>query len=389
VPDDIDWFPDPAHPGHLVRHREGRWQRWQPSSTSRARHPFVVVPAALGGSLIAALSALMLLVAPVTVAALIPNVALFAAVLWWVDRPLRLSTPSKLTAGVWGAAVATAVAMFTGTVVMVVAGDVVAAVIGAPVFEELAKVAGIGVALWVGHVRTAYSGVVYACWVGAGFALVENVGYLGSAALEGQLAVVFTMRVLTSPFAHLVFTVAAGAALGSWAGRRDRRSLLGAVAATAAAVLLHAAWNGGATVLALDDNVSLVVVACVAAAWTLVFSGLAVYVAVLRARTRDAASTWVRRGASAAGLGAVAADTLAEPGPWWSTSPQRAQLLSLRRELAGLGASATVDGDALLRAQVLASLLATQHVLPGGAGPTPGWYPVDGHYRWWTGRTWV
>ncbi|WP_153394278.1 PrsW family intramembrane metalloprotease [Ornithinicoccus halotolerans] len=181
-------------------------------------------------------------------------IGIVVPVFLWVDRleaePLRW----MLFAFLWGALVATlgaavlnelGMAVFAGLQVdPLVAG----AVLVAPAVEEALKALGVLVIFWVA--RREFNGVVdgiaYAGVTAAGFAFVENVLYLGSAYAElgGEgLAGVFLLRVLMSPFAHPMFTVCFGIALGFVAHRRSVWRLLLPLGGYLAAVALHTLWN--------------------------------------------------------------------------------------------------------------------------------------------------
>ncbi|HEX6403601.1 MAG TPA: PrsW family intramembrane metalloprotease [Pseudonocardiaceae bacterium] len=194
--------------------------------------------------------------------AVFPVLPVVAAFLW-VDRwepepPLLL-----LAAFLWGAGISVLGAALINDAATGIGehqfgtggGDVVAAVISAPVVEEALK----GVFL-VGllclrrrEIDGLVDGVVYAGLVAAGFAFTENILYFGRAfAVNGQVADVFLIRGVLSPFAHPVFTGLIGIAVGLVARRRN---LAGGVlvhrvgyvvAGYLGAVGLHALWNASA-----------------------------------------------------------------------------------------------------------------------------------------------
>lgn len=189
--------------------------------------------------------------------ALVPLAALLLAIRW-VDRWEPEPRAAMWFAFAWGAGVAVVVALVTNTfaqLAFVQAGlDEVSAlgataVVVAPLVEESAK--GLGVLViflaWRRHVDGPVDGLVYAATVATGFAIVEDVLYFAQAHAYGEsVAVVFALRALFSPFAHLMFTACIGLALG-WAARRGGPTwvwagLLGWVGAVA----LHALWNGAA-----------------------------------------------------------------------------------------------------------------------------------------------
>lgn len=193
--------------------------------------------------------------------ALVPLAALLLAIRW-VDRWEPEPRAALWFAFAWGAGVAVVVSLFLNTAAMVglvVAGvdelsaEATTAVLVAPIVEESAK--GLGVLIvflaWRRHVDGPVDGLVYAATVATGFAVVEDVLYFAEAqqygAAEGtSVAVVFALRALFSPFAHLMFTACIGLALGV-AARRGGASWvwLGALG-WVGAVALHALWNGSA-----------------------------------------------------------------------------------------------------------------------------------------------
>lgn len=125
------------------------------------------------------------------------------------------------------------------------------AVIQAPVVEEITKGLGVFLVFLIG--RRAFDGpvdgVVYGALVGAGFAFTENIQYFGVSLIEGgaaQLTLTFVLRGLVSPFAHAMFTVLTGFAMGL-AARRGAGvgGVLGAGSVgLLGAIALHAYWNG-------------------------------------------------------------------------------------------------------------------------------------------------
>ncbi|KGM12519.1 PrsW family intramembrane metalloprotease [Cellulomonas carbonis] len=196
--------------------------------------------------------------------ALVPLVGVLAAVLW-VDRWEPEPWQALGVAFGWGASVSVLVALVANTTaqtVLLAAGvdelraGAWTATFVAPVVEEGIK--GIGVLVlflvWRRYVDGPVDGVVYAATVAAGFAFVENVLYFGQAVGEaavlgddGGVAVVFVLRAVMSPFAHVLFTAAVGLALGL-SVRRGRAAWVGAFPlGLVVAMLLHGLWNGSAS----------------------------------------------------------------------------------------------------------------------------------------------
>lgn len=199
--------------------------------------------------------------------ALLPVVPVTLSFLWldrWEPEPLRY----LLLAFGWGASVAAAVALVVNTAAAraleallgAAAALDVTAVVVAPVVEESAKAAFVVgfVLLHRGEFDGVVDGIVLAGLVAVGFAFAENVLYFGrafadgvdDAGLAGGIAAsgaVFVVRGVLSPFAHPLFTVAAGIGLGLAVTTRSRaRSGLVAALGLAVAVGLHATWNAAA-----------------------------------------------------------------------------------------------------------------------------------------------
>lgn len=171
----------------------------------------------------------------------------------WLDR-FEPEPPWLLARTfLWGALVATFVGGVVNSTVGAFAGEWVSAVVSAPIGEELLK--GLAV-LWTfrhrrEHLHGVLDGVVYALFVGLGFAVVENVQHYAAAAQEsaGTLAAVVVLRGVMTPFLHPFFTICTGIAIGI-ASREHGRTRWGVIlVGYLAAVLLHAVWNSGAGVV--------------------------------------------------------------------------------------------------------------------------------------------
>jgi protease PrsW len=133
-------------------------------------------------------------------------------------------------------------------------GEYVAATFGAPVVEETLKGLVLFGLLWRrrDEIDGPTDGVIYACMVGLGFAMVENVGYYINAIVTPErggialLGYTFVLRGVASPLLHPIFTSMTGLGV-AYAASRPRGSV-GAKAAVLlgwlAAVVLHGTWNG-------------------------------------------------------------------------------------------------------------------------------------------------
>nr|WP_297422353.1 PrsW family intramembrane metalloprotease [uncultured Actinotalea sp.] len=200
-----------------------------------------------------------------TVLALVPLAAVLGTVLW-VDRWEPEPWSALAVAFGWGASVSVLVALVLNssaqTALLLVGLDdlragALTATFVAPVVEEGIKALGVLLLflVWRRWFDGPVDGLVYAATVAAGFAFVENILYFGQAVSESAVgadggeavAVVFVLRAVMSPFAHVLFTGAVGLALG-WASRRSTGAWVGAfVGGLVVAVGLHALWNGAAT----------------------------------------------------------------------------------------------------------------------------------------------
>ncbi|MFX0537908.1 PrsW family intramembrane metalloprotease [Ornithinimicrobium sp. Y1847] len=179
----------------------------------------------------------------------------------WVDRLEPEPTRLLWFAFLWGALISTLGAILLNEAGMAFFAGLhtdpmfVGAVIVAPLTEEFLKC--LGVLLIFFRARREFNGVtdgiVYAGIVAAGFAFVENIIYLANALVEfgtPGLVGLFVMRCLVSPFAHPMFTVCFGLALGLVAHNRRWSSLWIVVTGFAMAVFLHALWNYSAVAAA-------------------------------------------------------------------------------------------------------------------------------------------
>ncbi len=177
----------------------------------------------------------------------------------WLDRydpePLWLLA----TAFAWGAVVAVFFSFIVNTAFGSIAavatqsfelGNFLGAVFSAPIFEELSK--GIFIVLLLLFFRRDFDdildGIIFGGVIALGFATVENVIYYGRGILEGGakgLALLFFIRGILSPFAHVSFTAMTG--IGCGISRESHKPLVKfamPLVGYSLAVLLHMIWNG-------------------------------------------------------------------------------------------------------------------------------------------------
>jgi len=202
--------------------------------------------------------------------ALLPVPVLVGCFLW-LDRydpsPLWIIIVSFL----WGAGVATSGALVVNTQATHlfeewgVAEDLVAVLV-APFIEELLKAAF--PLLLFAFYRKAFTGIidgiVYCGLSATGFAMVENILYLGGHGFAGEsekgyaagafaVTAIFILRVPLTGFAHPLFTSLTGIGLGI-AARSPSRTVrvVAPLTGLLAAMMLHGGWNLMAT-LARDE----------------------------------------------------------------------------------------------------------------------------------------
>ncbi len=253
------WYADPWH--------MGPWRWWDgeswtahvaQASQAKPRLPaWLSVPVLLGIAATVISMLLLLVYSPgaTLVGAVLGLVPLLIVlpVLSWLDRVEPEPRSSRIHALLWGAAVAGFVSGVVNSVVALSAGEAWAAVVSAPLIEELMKGLGIYWALRRREVDGVMDGIVYAGWVALGFAMIENVLYFADALEQGILTQVFILRAVLTPFAHPLFTSWVGLAIGLAVARRQ------SVAANAfwgygLAVACHAAWNGSLTYAGESGN---------------------------------------------------------------------------------------------------------------------------------------
>jgi protease PrsW len=191
------------------------------------------------------------------IASLIPLSAVLLAVFFidrWEPEPRRL----LLFAFLWGAVVSISVTLLIQPFLALAAAPpagmdyrTFALTVQAPVVEEFAKSLGLLLLLLAArkHFDGPVDGVVFAFTIAGGFAFTENILYFGSAIAESStpgadLAVVFFLRGVMSPFAHAIFTGTTGLILGFAARRWNTGlSIVAFFIGLVPAIILHSTWN--------------------------------------------------------------------------------------------------------------------------------------------------
>ena len=211
------------------------------------------------------------------IAAILP-VPLLAACLLWLGRNNPRPYRYLLFCFAWGALVATGISVWVNTGVVALlqrlgvdsfAGwerptedvitwpDFFAAVASAPIIEELTKALAPLAIFWFRrrHFTGILDGIIYCGLAGLGFAMVENILYLGRGFDQGDnlfgatggilvAGMTFVIRILISGFAHPLFSSMIGIGLGL---SRRRGAGIGKwlipIVMVLTAMLLHSLWN--------------------------------------------------------------------------------------------------------------------------------------------------
>jgi RsiW-degrading membrane proteinase PrsW (M82 family) len=180
----------------------------------------------------------------------------------WLDRYQPSPTWIVIVCFFWGAGVATSGALAVNTLASNLferngLSDDLVAVLVAPFIEETLK-AAFPLLLFVFY-RKAYTGIidgiVYCGLSATGFAMVENILYLGGHGFAGEsqkgyaagafaVTAIFILRVPLTGFAHPLFTSMSGIGLGI-AARSPHRAvrILAPLLGLLVAMALHGSWN--------------------------------------------------------------------------------------------------------------------------------------------------
>jgi RsiW-degrading membrane proteinase PrsW (M82 family) len=335
------------------------------------------------------------------IAAILPVPVLIGCFLW-LDRYDPSPMWILIVCFIWGAGVATGGALIANTQTahlfeFLGLPDDLVGVLVAPFVEELFK-AALPLLLFVFY-RRAYAGlidgVVYCGISATGFAMVENVLYLGDlgfahASEEGGYAAgaaavtaMFIGRVVFTGFAHPLFTSMTGVGLGI-AARSPHRSVrvVAPLAGLLVAMMMHGSWNLMAT---LSVNNGLIILYGYFAVFMPIFLGMLGLVLWTR--------SWEGRLAERV-LPAYAA-------AGWFSPPEVATLGTLGRRLSARRWAKRVAGDAGLSAMRGYQFAATRLALLRDGmerGVRAGSLPdavaeernllsaIDGYRRTFTGR---
>ena len=279
------WYPDPWGITHW------RWWdgwAWTPHVSGNAESKprlrgWLSWPVVMGLVLAVPMTIFIAIQTPIAIPLAFSPLLIVGPVLWWIDRVEPEPFQHRVHSFLWGATISGVVAGTVNSVVFAASSETWAAVASAPLSEEIMKTLGIIWALRRREIDGVMDGVVYAGWVALGFAVVENFLYFSDAADQDVLVQTVIVRGFLTPFAHPLFTVWSGLAIG-WAVARNK-SVAGQLAwGLPTAIGLHAAWNGSLTLA--EDNEVILLVAIPAFVLLFLVSG----VALVRFRAREQAS---------------------------------------------------------------------------------------------------
>ncbi|MEV6344443.1 PrsW family intramembrane metalloprotease [Actinoplanes sp. NPDC051851] len=253
--------PFPAEPVTEVAPVPGRrmgWRRWLPVTGV-----IVLIAAAAIGMLVFLGYSIGFAGLAIGLTAAILPVPLLASSFAWLDRYEPEPVKYLVFCFAWGAAVATAVALGVNTGAAWLFDrmglpEALVAVLVAPFIEESMKAAGPFLLFW--RRRTEWSGItdgiVYCGLSALGFAMVENVLYLGGHGYAAgaqeygpatgltNVFAIFIVRILFTGFAHPLFTSMTGIGLGIAARSADRSvRWLAPIGGLLLAMILHGTFN--------------------------------------------------------------------------------------------------------------------------------------------------
>jgi len=238
----------------------------------------VVITAIPGVGLIVAGAILV----PIAIALGLVPLLIVVPALIWMDRVEPEPWSARLHAFLWGAFVAGSVSIVVNTIVASATNETVAAILSAPIIEEVMKALAIVWALRRKEVDGIMDGLVYAGWAALGFAVIENFLYFFNADGEDLLFETFIGRAVLTPFAHPLFTAWTGLAIGLAVKRRA--SLATAWWGLGLAMFTHALWNGSLTLA--EDESTAVAAGIVIVGFAILFFSTVLSVMLLRRRDR-------------------------------------------------------------------------------------------------------
>ena len=261
------------------------------------------------------------------------------AYLWldrWEPEPPRL----LVLAFLWGASVAVIIASILQLITEAAinpgateGASPITIVLAAPLTEEAAK----GLFLLVmmtGRRRNELNSLtdclVYAGLVGAGFAWLEDILYIGGGETVGDSLVTAAMRLIMAPFAHSLFTTFFG--IGVWYAMQNRNALAKVgyiLLGYLGAVIMHGLWNGS-SLLGVGAYFGVYLL------WMVPIFGLIIWLGVASRRKEQRITAEKLPGMVAAGL------VTPNEATWLGSIKSRKAAIGQARQMGGKSASKTV-----------------------------------------------
>lgn len=261
------------------------------------------------------------------------------AYLWldrWEPEPPRL----LVLAFLWGASVAVIIASILQLITEAAVNpgategaSPITIVLGAPLTEEAAK--GLFLLLMMtGRRRNELNSLtdclVYAGLVGAGFAWLEDILYIGGGETVGDSLVTAAMRLIMAPFAHSLFTTFFG--IGVWYAMHNRNALAKVgyiLLGYLGAVIMHGLWNGS-SLLGVGAYFGVYFL------WMVPIFGLIIWLGVASRRKEQRITTEKLPGMVAAGLVTPSEAT------WLGSIKSRKAAIGQARQMGGKSAAKSV-----------------------------------------------
>ena len=261
------------------------------------------------------------------------------AYLWldrWEPEPPRL----LVFAFLWGASVAVIIASILQLVTEAAINpgspesvSPVTIAVGAPLIEEAAK--GLFLLLMMtGRRRNELNSLtdclVYAGLVGAGFAWLEDILYIGSGETVGDSLLTAAMRLIMAPFAHPLFTTMTGIGVYFALQQRNALAKVGCVLlGYVGAVIMHGLWNGS-SLLGVEAYFLVYLL------WMVPIFGLAIWLGVASRRREQKVVAGKLPGMVAAGL------VTANEATWLDSIRHRKAAIGQANRIGGRAAAKSV-----------------------------------------------
>ena len=187
----------------------------------------------------------------------------YLVVIWWLDRYEREPFWMTLVVFAWGALGGTSLGCCCSLPLMAGAaavtgeagGNVIGAVVIAPVVEEITKGLVFAALLLTKHLDNETDGLIYGASAGLGFAVVENISYaIGTAEMgTGAVLMIVFIRTFFTAVVHCISSGILGMTIGYACHRAGpARWVVWPAIGLVLAIGNHALWNGLATAVEFE-----------------------------------------------------------------------------------------------------------------------------------------